>query len=111
MEIKNWELGLQRYSSCSKYYYPAQVIQGAASFVKKTVFGFSDSLTKVTGSVGKGEYFEIWHHLANGSAQVYLSLPLTPNIKIGEEWLRGGINLVMQCLFIPNATPRYDKDL
>ncbi|CDO71578.1 hypothetical protein BN946_scf184911.g48 [Trametes cinnabarina] len=28
--------------------------QGAASFVKKTVFGFSDSLTKFTSSVGKG---------------------------------------------------------
>ena len=29
-------------------------LQGAASFVKKTVFGFSDSLTKFTSSVGKG---------------------------------------------------------
>jgi hypothetical protein len=29
-------------------------IQGAASFVKKTVFGFSDSFTKFTSSVGKG---------------------------------------------------------
>jgi vacuolar protein sorting-associated protein 13A/C len=28
--------------------------QGAASFVKKTVFGFSDSFTKFTSSVGKG---------------------------------------------------------
>lgn len=32
--------------------------KGAASFVKKTVFGFSDSFTKVTSSVGKGGYFE-----------------------------------------------------
>jgi len=29
-------------------------LQGAASFVKKTVFGFSDSFTKFTSSVGKG---------------------------------------------------------
>lgn len=29
--------------------------QGAASFVKKTVFGLSDSVTKFTSSVGKGE--------------------------------------------------------
>ena len=28
--------------------------QGAASFVKKTVFGLSNSLTKMTSSVGKG---------------------------------------------------------
>jgi hypothetical protein len=28
--------------------------QGAASFVKKTVFGLSDSVTKVTSSIGKG---------------------------------------------------------
>lgn len=28
--------------------------QGAASFVKKTVFGLSDSMTKFTSSVGKG---------------------------------------------------------
>jgi vacuolar protein sorting-associated protein 13A/C len=28
--------------------------KGAASFVKKTVFGFSDSFTKFTSSVGKG---------------------------------------------------------
>jgi len=31
--------------------------QGAASFVKKTVFGVSDSVTKFTSSVGKGEWF------------------------------------------------------
>jgi vacuolar protein sorting-associated protein 13A/C len=31
------------------------VSQGAASFVKKTVFGFSDSVTKFTSSVGKGQ--------------------------------------------------------
>jgi vacuolar protein sorting-associated protein 13A/C len=31
------------------------IAKGAASFVKKTVFGVSDSLTKFTGSVGKGE--------------------------------------------------------
>ncbi|KAI0639418.1 vacuolar protein sorting-associated protein 13 [Trametes polyzona] len=30
------------------------IAKGAASFVKKTVFGFSDSLTKFTSSVGKG---------------------------------------------------------
>ncbi|EIM83408.1 uncharacterized protein STEHIDRAFT_170692 [Stereum hirsutum FP-91666 SS1] len=30
------------------------IAKGAASFVKKTVFGFSDSFTKVTGSIGKG---------------------------------------------------------
>ena len=30
------------------------VRKGAASFVKKTVFGVSDSLTKVTRSLGKG---------------------------------------------------------
>jgi vacuolar protein sorting-associated protein 13A/C len=29
--------------------------QGAASFVKKTVFGLSDSVTKVTSSIGKGK--------------------------------------------------------
>jgi len=29
--------------------------QGAASFVKKTVFGVSDSVTKFTSSVGKGK--------------------------------------------------------
>lgn len=28
--------------------------KGAGSFVKKTVFGFSDSFAKVTGSIGKG---------------------------------------------------------
>ncbi|CCL98963.1 uncharacterized protein FIBRA_00971 [Fibroporia radiculosa] len=30
------------------------IAKGAASFVKKTVFGFSDSMTKFTSSVGKG---------------------------------------------------------
>lgn len=30
------------------------IAKGAASFAKKTVFSVSDSLTKVTGSVGKG---------------------------------------------------------
>ncbi|KAI0932190.1 hypothetical protein AcW2_000882 [Taiwanofungus camphoratus] len=30
------------------------IAKGAASFVKKTVFGFSDSITKFTSSVGKG---------------------------------------------------------
>lgn len=29
--------------------------QGAASFVKKTIFGLSDSMTKFTSSVGKGQ--------------------------------------------------------
>jgi hypothetical protein len=29
-------------------------LQGAASFVKKSVFGVSDSITKITGSVGQG---------------------------------------------------------
>jgi hypothetical protein len=29
--------------------------KGAGSFVKKTVFGLSDSFSKVTGSIGKGE--------------------------------------------------------
>jgi vacuolar protein sorting-associated protein 13A/C len=33
------------------------MIQGAASFVKKTVFGVSDSVTKFTSSVGKGLNF------------------------------------------------------
>lgn len=33
------------------------IIQGAASFVKKTVFGVSDSVTKFTSSVGKGFNF------------------------------------------------------
>jgi len=33
------------------------MIQGAASFVKKTVFGVSDSVTKFTSSVGKGFNF------------------------------------------------------
>ena len=30
------------------------IAKGAASFVKKTVFGFSDSMTKFTGAIGKG---------------------------------------------------------
>ncbi|KAI0068196.1 hypothetical protein BV25DRAFT_1793389 [Artomyces pyxidatus] len=30
------------------------IAKGAASFVKKTVFGVSDSVTKITGSIGKG---------------------------------------------------------
>jgi hypothetical protein len=30
------------------------IAKGAASFVKKTVFGVTDSFTKITGSVGKG---------------------------------------------------------
>ncbi|KAI0275069.1 vacuolar protein sorting-associated protein 13 [Gloeopeniophorella convolvens] len=30
------------------------IAKGAASFVKKTVFGFTDSFTKVTSSIGKG---------------------------------------------------------
>ena len=30
------------------------IAKGAASFVKKTIFGFSDSFTKFTSSVGKG---------------------------------------------------------
>lgn len=30
--------------------------KGAASFVKKTVFGVSDSVTKITSSVGKGQF-------------------------------------------------------
>jgi vacuolar protein sorting-associated protein 13A/C len=32
----------------------ASIAKGAASFVKKTVFGFSDSMTKFTSSIGKG---------------------------------------------------------
>ncbi|EJD47755.1 vacuolar protein sorting-associated protein vps13 [Auricularia subglabra TFB-10046 SS5] len=32
----------------------AGIAKGAASFVKKTVFGLSDTVTKVTGSIGKG---------------------------------------------------------
>lgn len=31
------------------------MLQGAASFVKKTIFGLSNSATKVTSSLGKGE--------------------------------------------------------
>lgn len=34
---------------------PSHPWQGAASFVKKTVFGLSDSFTKFTSSVSKGE--------------------------------------------------------
>lgn len=30
------------------------IARGASSFVKKTVFGVSDSISKVTGSIGKG---------------------------------------------------------
>ena len=33
-----------------------KLLQGAASFVKKTVFGLSDSVTKFTSSVGKGVF-------------------------------------------------------
>lgn len=33
-----------------------RVSQGTGSFVKKTVFGFSDSFAKFTGSVGKGVF-------------------------------------------------------
>lgn len=32
-------------------------VQGAASFAKKTVFGVTDSMTKVTSSIGKGSSF------------------------------------------------------
>ncbi|CAE6538114.1 unnamed protein product [Rhizoctonia solani] len=32
------------------------IAKGAASFVKKTVFGVTDSMTKVTSSIGKGEH-------------------------------------------------------
>lgn len=31
------------------------IARGASSFVKKTVFGVSDSISKVTGSIGKGQ--------------------------------------------------------
>lgn len=34
------------------------IARGAGSFAKKTVFGFSDSLSKVTGSIGKGPSVE-----------------------------------------------------
>jgi vacuolar protein sorting-associated protein 13A/C len=37
----------------------SQSSQGAASFVKKTIFGVSDSVTKFTSSVGKGKWFTI----------------------------------------------------
>src|ERR1700754_1460413 len=30
------------------------IVKGASSFVKKSVFGFSDSFSKVTGSIAKG---------------------------------------------------------
>jgi vacuolar protein sorting-associated protein 13A/C len=33
------------------------ILQGATSFVKKTVFGVTDSISKVTGSIGKGKRF------------------------------------------------------
>jgi vacuolar protein sorting-associated protein 13A/C len=33
----------------------ADYAQGAASFAKKTIFGFSDSMAKFTSSVGKGK--------------------------------------------------------
>lgn len=36
----------------------AGLARGAGSFVKKTVFGVTDSMTKVTGSIGKGEHDE-----------------------------------------------------
>ena len=31
------------------------IAKGATSFVKKSVFGFSDSFSKVTGSISKGK--------------------------------------------------------
>ena len=31
------------------------LLKGAGSFVKKSVFGVSNSLSKVTGSIGKGQ--------------------------------------------------------
>ena len=57
----NKELGIG-IAKVSKYFYSLQknmniVTQGAASFVKKTVFGVSDSVTKFTSSVGKGMRF------------------------------------------------------
>lgn len=32
------------------------IARGAGSLAKKTVFGLSDGLTKITGSIGKGSY-------------------------------------------------------
>jgi vacuolar protein sorting-associated protein 13A/C len=35
------------------------IAKGAASFAKKTVFGLTDSMTKFTGSIGKGNIWQI----------------------------------------------------
>jgi len=53
----NRELGIGIAKVClfiAQALHGLMTIQGAASFVKKTVFGFSDSFTKFTSSVGKG---------------------------------------------------------
>lgn len=52
------------------------IARGAGSFAKKTVFGVSDSLAKISGSIGKGEspsffiqyaLYGLAKHLAQGS--------------------------------------------
>lgn len=54
----NQELGIGIAKVRKDVGYPSDISlifdQGAASFVKKTVFGVSDSFTKFTSSVGKG---------------------------------------------------------
>lgn len=51
--IRNWfSEGFSLFSPHLSLY--SRSLQGAASFMKKTVFGLSDSFTKFTSSVGKG---------------------------------------------------------
>lgn len=57
MAAKSSVLALLRFVPKSRHY-GAHLIrnpQGAASFAKKTVFGVTDSMTKVTSSISKGQ--------------------------------------------------------
>lgn len=55
--------------------------QGAASFVKKTVFGLSDSMTKFTSSVGKGIPGNLIRNETYAGIKVYRRQHLIPNIR------------------------------
>lgn len=64
---------------------PAGLAKGAASFVKKTVFGLSDTVTKVTGSIGKGMRYCPYLSLVLTNLQVF---PLQHSTRTSKS--RGG---------------------
>jgi hypothetical protein len=62
------------------------VLQGASSFAKKLTYGFSDSFSKVTGSIGKGAFDGVIdRHPAHAAFQAYPRPLWIRNGKLADE--------------------------